>query len=59
MDREFIVECGERLLTVFREEQKTHGNVGCVCGECKRDMIKAFERLREEKDLNIGTHSAV
>ncbi|KKW20362.1 MAG: hypothetical protein UY61_C0036G0009 [Candidatus Adlerbacteria bacterium GW2011_GWC1_50_9] len=51
MDREFVIECGERLLVLFREEQKTHGNVGCVCEGCKKDIIKAFERLCKEKDL--------
>ncbi len=59
MDREFIVECGERLLTLFRQEQKTHRNIGCMCDGCKKDMVEAFEKLCGEKWLEVQGRSGV
>ena len=44
---------GKRLLTYFREQQSTRGNVGCECGGCQDDMTKALERLINEGVLSI------
>lgn len=47
-----IIEyCGKRLFQFFREQQKTHGNDGCMCKICKTDMVNAFKKLVGD-DLN-------
>ena len=53
MDKNDIYEAGSRLLVFFREQQKTHGNVGCMCSGCRGDMIKAFEKLIAEGNFSI------
>jgi hypothetical protein len=50
----YIRECGGRLFVLFREEQATHRNVGCRCEGCEEDMVKAFKKLLEEKDINMA-----
>ncbi|MEK7461665.1 MAG: hypothetical protein AAB586_01200 [Patescibacteria group bacterium] len=53
----YIRECGQRLLTLFREEQATHRAVECTCNECQEDMAKAFKKLLEEGDIEVAVRA--
>ncbi len=38
---------GEKLLVLFRQEQKKNGNIGCTCNDCIEDMETAFKKFKE------------
>ena len=52
-----VADCGKRLFEIFREQQRTHGNEGCMCKICETDMVKAFEILVEKEGLYIHKSS--
>lgn len=46
--KDIITDFAENLLRLFRRQQRTHGNIGCECGICRADMVKAVKKLIEE-----------
>jgi len=34
-----------KVFTSFRKEQEKHGNIGCMCMTCQRDMINAVKNV--------------
>lgn len=58
MERIDFADCGRKLLAFFREQQRTHGNVGCLCSGCEVDMVKALEKLSEEGTFSIEKRSS-
>ncbi len=52
--KDTITDCGEKLLRLFRAQQKTHGYKGCECKTCKTDMVTAFKVLVMQEGLPIG-----
>ena len=53
-----VTDCGKRLFEIFREQQRTHGNVGCTCKTCETDMVKACNKLVDEGNLYINKGSS-
>ena len=41
---------GEKLLRLFRQEQKKKGNIGCLCDDCIEDMNNALKKYETGKD---------
>lgn len=36
------------LLCLFREQQSKHGNIGCQCSECQKDMAIALSEFNKQ-----------
>lgn len=57
MSPEVLKEFGDRLLELFRKEQAVRGNHGCMCSNCKDDMIAAIKKLDDEEIFIVEKRS--
>ena len=56
---EVLMACGQRLLRLFRKQQKARGNVGCAClacPACQIDMVAALKEFAAPKKTDPPVH---